>query len=116
MSNRYPEGRLAALNAQRFLIATVCSLICVGFLVSPLAAQEPPIKIAIVNLDVVIAESPAGKALQAKLTKFQEETQLDDHRLFAGQALDGVGGKDLGHKPASLRDDGHKANEKRAAA
>ena len=39
------------------------------------AAQERPINVGVVNLDYVVANSPAGKALQEKLAKFQEEAQ-----------------------------------------
>ncbi|MDH3744169.1 MAG: OmpH family outer membrane protein [Acidobacteriota bacterium] len=63
-------------NTERFLISAACLLsICTGFSTVPIAAQEAPARIAVVNLDVVIAQSPAGKDLQDKLTKFQEVTQ-----------------------------------------
>lgn len=75
MSIRIQESRLGVRSTQRFLMAAVCSLFCATLVGSPLAAQETPAKIAVVNLDVVIAQSPAGKALQEKLTKFQQETQ-----------------------------------------
>lgn len=41
------------------------------------AAQERPITIGVVNLDYVVAQSPAGKELQAKLEKFQQESRAE---------------------------------------
>ena len=37
----------------------------------------------------------------------QKEPQVDDHWLFASQALDPIGGKNLGQEPAALGDDRH---------
>ncbi len=55
---------------------TVLSVLAVfALLAHPAGAQEPPLRIAVVNLDAVVAQSPAGKALQAKLEKFQQDTQ-----------------------------------------
>lgn len=51
---------------------------------SPLAAQDP-LKIAVVDLDRVIIESPGGQALQAELLRLQGEAQaqLDASRRTA---------------------------------
>lgn len=43
----------------------------------PALAQETPIKIAVVDLDVVVAQSPAGKELNSKLEKFQQQVQAE---------------------------------------
>lgn len=43
----------------------------------PAMAQDSPIKIAVVDLDVVVAQSPAGKELNAKLEKFQLQVQAE---------------------------------------
>lgn len=43
----------------------------------PAAAQQAPLKIAVVNLDVVALESPAGKEMQAKLEAFQQAAQAE---------------------------------------
>lgn len=43
----------------------------------PAMAQEAPVKIAVVDLDVVVAQSPAGKELNAKLEKFQQQVQAE---------------------------------------
>ena len=41
----------------------------------PALGQEAPIKIAVVNLDYIVAQSSAGKALQTKLTNFEKEVR-----------------------------------------
>ena len=52
------------------------------------AAQERPINIGVVNLDYVVANSPAGKALQEKLKAFQEEAQKEiDAKTDAARAI-----------------------------
>ena len=42
---------------------------------APLLAQEGPIKIAIVDLEAVVAQSKQGQDLQARLESFQQEVQ-----------------------------------------
>ena len=46
-----------------------------ALLALPVAAQDGGTKIGVVNLDYIVAESPAGKALQAKLETFQQQVQ-----------------------------------------
>lgn len=46
-----------------------------------LAAQETAVKIAVVDLDRVFVLSEPGKALQAKLEKFQKDVQAEGERL-----------------------------------
>lgn len=46
----------------------------------PAAAQEGATKIAVVDLDTIVARSPAGQALQAKLEKFQQEIRAEADR------------------------------------
>lgn len=45
------------------------------------AAQEPPVKFAVVDVEVVVAESPQGKELQARLEGFQSQVQQELKRL-----------------------------------
>ncbi len=60
------------------------------------AAQERPINIAVVNLDYVVANSPAGKALQGNLEQFQKdaqaevEAQAEGARAIRQRIADGV--------------------------
>ncbi len=60
------------------------------------AAQEPPAKIAVVNLDYIVANSPAGKALQGKMEQFQKsaqaevEAQAESARAIRQRVADGV--------------------------
>ncbi len=55
------------------------ALAVVSFFVtgSMAGAQPTTVKIAVVNLDFVVAQSPAGKALQAKLGAFQKQVQAE---------------------------------------
>lgn len=55
--------------------ALVVAAALVAGLAGPLAAQPQQIKIAVVDLELVVANSPSGKALQQKLEKFQQEIQ-----------------------------------------
>ncbi len=49
-----------------------------GAIASPVAlAQERPIKIAVVDLERLVAQSTPGQALQARLEKFQETVQAE---------------------------------------
>jgi len=41
------------------------------------AAQDAPVKVAVVNLDYIVANSPAGKSLQAKLDAFRTDVQAE---------------------------------------
>ncbi|MBZ0112108.1 MAG: OmpH family outer membrane protein [Thermoanaerobaculia bacterium] len=43
----------------------------------PLLAQDAPLKIAVVDLDLIVSESPAGKALEAKLQDFQKQARAE---------------------------------------
>lgn len=43
----------------------------------PALAQEAPVKIAVVDLEVVVAQSPAGKELEGRLDKFQQQVQAE---------------------------------------
>jgi Skp family chaperone for outer membrane proteins len=49
----------------------------------PLAAQGTSIKIGVVDLDAVVAQSSAGKELQAQLDKFQKEVQAEGEKMSA---------------------------------
>ncbi len=47
------------------------------FALPAMAQGDGPIKIAVVDLDVVVAQSPAGKELNARLEKFQQQVQAE---------------------------------------
>ena len=51
------------------------------FAVGPLVAQEAPLRIAVVDVEAIVAESPQGKNLQAQLEQFQTEVQAELQRL-----------------------------------
>jgi Skp family chaperone for outer membrane proteins len=63
-------GRAARRAALVLAAAFVLVLVA-----APLAAQAQQIKIAVVDLELVVANSPSGKALQQKLEKFQQDIQ-----------------------------------------
>ncbi len=48
---------------------------------APLGAQAATINIAVVDLDLVVARSAAGKALQARLEAFEQEVRGEVDRL-----------------------------------
>ena len=55
-----------------------------ALLASPAAlAQETSVKIVVVDLERVVAQSAAGKALQAQLQKFQESVQAEGEQKAA---------------------------------
>lgn len=69
---------------RKFNHATVRSaamILLLSFALTPLAAQEAPLKIAVVDVEIVVAESPQGKALQARLEQFQTQVQADMQRM-----------------------------------
>jgi outer membrane protein len=45
------------------------------------AQEGPPVKIAVVDLDRLVAQSTAGQKLQARLEKFQQDTQAEAEAL-----------------------------------
>ena len=67
------------------LLSTIVRCAAIALLLtsalSPLAAQEAPLKIAVVDVEIVVAESPQGKALQARLESFQTEVQGELQRM-----------------------------------
>ena len=58
-------------------LASVFTVSLLTFSAAPqlVTAQEEPLKIAVVNMDQVIAQSTAGAALNEQLSAFQEETR-----------------------------------------
>ena len=67
---------MTRLNGERFLGSAVFLLILVvGF--TPLLAQEAPIKVAVVDVEAVVAQSKQGQELQARLESFQQQVQQE---------------------------------------
>jgi outer membrane protein len=60
-------------SSLRFFAVATLIFLSVGIA----SAQEAPIKIAVVDLELVVAQSPAGKALNAQLEKFQQQVQAE---------------------------------------
>ena len=75
------------------------ALVALSFLAVPsipAVAQEAPLKIAVVDLEFIVASSPGGKALQKKLADFSEQigAEVNNRRSAAAairqQLADGV--------------------------
>lgn len=78
MTVRTPSLRLASLIALALAAFTFAT---------PAMAQEG-IKIAVVDLDYIVTQSPAGKALQQELMAFQEAVKSElDAKASAAQAI-----------------------------
>lgn len=52
-----------------------------SFAIAPVVAQDAPLRIAVVDVETVVAESPQGKALQSRLEQFQGSVQGDLQRM-----------------------------------
>ncbi len=58
------------------LLTLIFASLCTAPLAPAVFAQDA-VKIAVVDLDVVVAQSPAGKELNARLEKFQTQVQAE---------------------------------------
>lgn len=74
-----PFDSLAPFSARTraFVFAGLTAALVLGLAVPAAFAQDAPIKIAVVDLDVVVANSPAGKELGQKLETFQQQIQTE---------------------------------------
>jgi Skp family chaperone for outer membrane proteins len=68
-------------NAPLRLLRSFAVLTLLSIPSVPILAQDTPIKIAVVDLDLIVSESPAGKALEAKLDSFQNQTRAEFEAL-----------------------------------
>ncbi len=68
-------------NSSRWIVRSTVLALLLLFSLSPLSAQDAPLKIAVVDVETVVAESPQGKALQSRLEQFQIEVQGELTRL-----------------------------------
>jgi len=65
----------------KWIARSAIILLVVSFTLTPGFAQEAPLKIAVVDVEIVVAESPQGKALQARLEQFQTQVQGELQRM-----------------------------------
>lgn len=65
----------------QWILRSTAIVLLVSFAVAPVTAQEAPLKVAVVDVEIVVAESPQGKALQARLEQFQTQVQGDLQRM-----------------------------------
>ena len=78
----------SGLAGRRFGLVLAFAALAGAVAVMPSGAQEAPIKIAVVDLEFVVAQSPGGRALQAKLQQFSEQINAEvTNRREAAQAL-----------------------------
>jgi outer membrane protein len=72
------ENTMSHNRTSPLVYRAVLALLAGAFLTAGLAgAQEAPIRIAVVNLDYIVAQSSAGKALQKKLQDFESEVRAE---------------------------------------
>ena len=65
----------------KFLVPGAAVVALVIGTINPLLAQDGPPKIAVVDVEAIVAESPQGKQLQSRLEQFQSEVQAELQRL-----------------------------------
>lgn len=63
-----------------FQLVAIC-LLFLALTAGTVSAQDTPIRIAVVNLDYVVTQAPAGKALQSKLEAFQQQAGAEAEGL-----------------------------------
>jgi outer membrane protein len=70
-----------ARKLMKLTVWSAASILLLSFLITPAIAQDAPLKIAVVDVEVLVAESPQGKALQERLSNFQSETSAELQRM-----------------------------------
>ena len=75
-SNQELTGR-RGVERRLFGLVVVCLTLATGFSAGAVVAQDAPIRIAVVDLEYVVAQSPAGVALQQQLATFTESINAE---------------------------------------
>jgi Skp family chaperone for outer membrane proteins len=65
----------------KWITRSTAIVLLVSFALVPAVAQEAPLKVAVVDVETVVAESAQGKALQTRLEQFQGEVQAELQRM-----------------------------------
>lgn len=65
----------------KMTVRCAASVLLLSFVLTPVVAQDVPLKIAVVDVEVLVAESPQGRALQDRLAQFQSQTQAEMQRM-----------------------------------
>lgn len=68
-------------KTMKMTVRSVAAVLLLSFVLTPVMAQDAPLKIAVVDVEVLVAESPQGKALQERLTQFQSQTSAEMQRM-----------------------------------
>lgn len=68
-------------NSMMMTVRSAAAVLLLSFVLTPLMAQDAPAKIAVVDVEVLVAESPQGKALQERLAQFQSSTSAEMQRM-----------------------------------
>ena len=63
------------------MLRSAVAMALFSFVLTPVTAQDAPLKVAVVDVEVLVAESPQGKALQDRLGQFQAETSAELQRM-----------------------------------
>lgn len=73
----------------RSAIALVVSAVALTASFAPVAAQDAPLKVGVLNLDIVALQSPAGQALQDEIAAFNENLTAEmTSRQEAARAIE----------------------------
>jgi len=84
MSNRAlapPALGHTAVTRRQSRLAIGALLITLTLLPAMVGAQQAPLRIAVVDLDLIVARSASGIALQAKLEAFQKQIQAESESM-----------------------------------
>ena len=65
----------------KLTVRSAALVLLLSFVLTPVVAQDAPLKIAVVDVEVLVAESPQGRALQVRLEEFQTQTQAEMQRM-----------------------------------
>jgi len=65
----------------KMTVRSAALVLLLSFALTPAMAQDTAAKIAVVDVEVLVAESPQGKALQERLAQFQSQTSAEMQRM-----------------------------------
>ena len=65
----------------KMTVRSAAIILLLSFALTPAMAQDAAVKIAVVDVEVLVAESPQGKALQERLAQFQSQTSAEMQRM-----------------------------------
>jgi len=72
---RFEENPEMKNMSLAYALRAIGTILIFGLGTTPAASQDTPLKIGVVDVEVVVADSPQGKELQGRLESFQSEIQ-----------------------------------------